>query len=643
MYRILLFLPLLISMRGTAQLAKTTIQGKSFYVYPLRTDEREIPPYFASIPDGEYVIFHEYDFKKKFLKKEYKLLDTTLVRAIFTVKNNVPEGKAVFYNYDKTTAETGNYVKGLREGVWEERSESRYSKKSMYLSTKKFTFHEGILNGPYTEYTYYGKPPKKGKFQLVDSLHLTKRGQYKKGHPTGTWYSYWGGDEISNEYTYSDSTAWFGNVYDDMYPRRNSERHNLHGKEITRVNFSGTLKKYETVLHHYGTVAYFDTLFRYDGMPEYILVKKDKNIPDSIATFVLTNYTQHRVDKVWKNRVYEVTEFREGNKVSVISYDYDGKPEDYTYYSSYYPNLKKGELFLHGITYYTHQTNYDYSLNGFNRSFKREITSGGDTLKNFRITHVDTVKNSYICQRFTTDKRTGLSWTEYQQGIMDTVPGTYSYGRINEFTDSLVLFKDHQRFNGIIKGIYHKKETKHRAVFENGTWVVYVNRKYSQSNFPFSYNQYAEIKNGRAHGKMVTQRNYRRSREENIYYMSRGQRHGTDITTISGYKLDRDEREIARKHGITSRKVSFVKEKTEYIHGDPAGRWEFKDATGVVRESRQFENGLLQGEFIERHEEGGLEESAFYVAGQLHGKYIRRYSDGVLMEEAEYYNGNLNG
>ena len=103
------------------------IKEKQYFIYPVRaTNLSDVPPTGFTLPDGEYVIFKEYEFKAKRLKKKMVLKDTTQVSGYVTIKNNMANGPAelfdrTYYYYDsKNNLRTvkGNYVNGAKEGVW---------------------------------------------------------------------------------------------------------------------------------------------------------------------------------------------------------------------------------------------------------------------------------------------------------------------------------------------------------------------------------------------------------------------------------------------------------------------------------------------------------------------------------------------
>jgi antitoxin component YwqK of YwqJK toxin-antitoxin module len=153
--------------------------GKNYFVYPSRaSDIMGIPPVAFELPDGDYVLFTEYEFSCGFLRRE-KLRDTTKVSAIFSIKNKVPDGAAVFYNYEYRAGNcgavtqkkfsgilTGAFKNGLKEGEWVQ----TYAEKKMKTIRH---FKGGLLNGYLEDYDRSGKITRREKYcddRLCDTV-----------------------------------------------------------------------------------------------------------------------------------------------------------------------------------------------------------------------------------------------------------------------------------------------------------------------------------------------------------------------------------------------------------------------------------------------------------------------------------------
>ncbi len=179
-------------------IGKYTFQNKTYYVYPYRISSDDIPAMGIKLPDGEYVVFKNYTFQKKFglkRKKKYVLSDTTLVSAIISVKNNLAEGAASFYSYARKkrrgyekkpySVSTGSLKNGLKHGEWKT-GEGRYNTREVK------NYANGILEG--YSYKYNG--------QTI----LKQKEKYCGGKECDTVFYYTNG-RVTKEYDVTDKTV----------------------------------------------------------------------------------------------------------------------------------------------------------------------------------------------------------------------------------------------------------------------------------------------------------------------------------------------------------------------------------------------------------------------------------------------------
>jgi antitoxin component YwqK of YwqJK toxin-antitoxin module len=160
---------LLLSSQGFSQTVGTySYKGKSYLVFPYRIgNTEEIPMMGYKVPDGEYIAFTVFNFKKNFSfkrKKTFYLTDTCIVAAIFNIKNNMTEGPAVFYEHHnsnkgkeskKPSREVkGNLMHNLKTGVWT----TSIAGKKPYEYT---TYINGLKEGPYSSYNNKGQISRK--------------------------------------------------------------------------------------------------------------------------------------------------------------------------------------------------------------------------------------------------------------------------------------------------------------------------------------------------------------------------------------------------------------------------------------------------------------------------------------------------
>jgi antitoxin component YwqK of YwqJK toxin-antitoxin module len=146
-------------------------KGKPYLVFPYRIGTpEEIPMLGHKLPDGEYLAFTVYNFKENFSFRREKprhLTDTTVVAAIFSIRNNMAEGRAVFYQYHYTKKGTeskkaflqseGMLTHNLKTGIW---SGSIPGKSA----TEFTTYKNGLKHGYHSTYDTKGQIEMKEKF-----------------------------------------------------------------------------------------------------------------------------------------------------------------------------------------------------------------------------------------------------------------------------------------------------------------------------------------------------------------------------------------------------------------------------------------------------------------------------------------------
>jgi len=158
-------------LNAQAPVKQVTIHNESYYVYPFRIDagSEDIPLCGYALPDGKYIAYDTYNFKEIPSKNALsfdasgnpvgirKLIakDTANISAVFSLRNNQPDGEARFYmktlragSKAKAFAQwsyTGQYSAGLKEGLWQKRDRS---------SRATEHYNKGIRHG---KFTYEGK------------------------------------------------------------------------------------------------------------------------------------------------------------------------------------------------------------------------------------------------------------------------------------------------------------------------------------------------------------------------------------------------------------------------------------------------------------------------------------------------------
>lgn len=157
--------------------------------YPLLeqkyTLESDIVPSLDPIPDGKYVQYftgyYPIDKKGKLDVQEYQ------VAGFFSMKNNMLEGDAVWFNVKGDTLKAGRFSKGLKEGKWtletrkvsyslDKEDAQKYIERGypdMDTTMEIVSFRSGFKEGYYAYYQ--------------NSANPIQEGYYTNNEPSGTW------------------------------------------------------------------------------------------------------------------------------------------------------------------------------------------------------------------------------------------------------------------------------------------------------------------------------------------------------------------------------------------------------------------------------------------------------------------------
>lgn len=147
--------------------------------------EQDVTPSLDPIPDGKYVqyfdMFYHMNDKGKRVNFEKR------VSGIFTIKDNVLDGEAIWLNFQGDTLKMGKFERGAKVGEWRletRKVEYTISKTSAALycergypetdTTIEFvTYTNGFMNGPYKYF--------------ANSAYPIQEGFFKDGEPSGEW------------------------------------------------------------------------------------------------------------------------------------------------------------------------------------------------------------------------------------------------------------------------------------------------------------------------------------------------------------------------------------------------------------------------------------------------------------------------
>lgn len=204
---------------------KYTYHGKDYFVYPVRIDNSDdIPAAGFQVPDGDYIVFHNYIFKRRrFNKAKVVLHDTAKVMAYVQVRNSRLNGPATIYAYNKTKNYTlkkhpykvlsGNYRDGQKDSTWRTKSINR----GWY---ELADYRNGLLNGYQRSYNAKNV--------------LTEKAKYKNEEKTDTVFYYFGNGRLMKTYDFYEPNN--AGVTFDIY--------SLALKDYTHIMSSGAPKTF---------------------------------------------------------------------------------------------------------------------------------------------------------------------------------------------------------------------------------------------------------------------------------------------------------------------------------------------------------------------------------------------------------------
>lgn len=149
--------------------------------YPLLerryTLDKDIIPSLDRIPDGKYIQYFDTFALLKSNGKTEQIGDR--ISGIFTLKNNMLDGEAIWLGMDGDTLKKGMFVKGMKVGEWKlesRRTEYSLSKASakQYIelgypkidtTTEFVTYSNGVMNGLYRRFENSKNPVEEGNFK----------------------------------------------------------------------------------------------------------------------------------------------------------------------------------------------------------------------------------------------------------------------------------------------------------------------------------------------------------------------------------------------------------------------------------------------------------------------------------------------
>ncbi|MBC7864134.1 MAG: hypothetical protein IAF38_14250 [Bacteroidia bacterium] len=464
---LIVFYPLLWFAQVPYSPVKHKYKGQEYFVYPVRNNNiKTIPPTAFTLPDGKYLIFCEYDFKKNKRKKKMVLMDTTQVSGICAIKNNLPEGYAEFYYYhnkwslrgnnvhnkknwsDKTF---GNYNNGLKEGLWT-------------IQVKGFGktiehFKEGVLEGEYLDYN--------------SKNILTLRKKFRNGEETDTVFAWYDNGKLNCMYDYLDEmrdTVLPEKNFADLVFENHSVFHNLkrYSGKIRSFykEYSPSGKQINDLKLTNGRNPVFDTLsLDYNQRISIKKLNNDAANPRYMVSKVQDNKTYRSVHETYysKENIYKTRELSYSKKTksvdSTVSSLIDFAGVDFSSWKDTIYSIKNYSTF--GYTYHLIPAlNYAWEENSFGRKADKPLSI--DTVTN-RVYIRDTLGYSWqdvrVAREITYWKREKENY--YQKNGVNTLR---FLGVVSDLTYETYFTNN----------VYHSKESSIREYsddFEGTAWA----------------------------------------------------------------------------------------------------------------------------------------------------------------------------
>lgn len=149
------------------------------------TLESDIIPCLDNIPDGKYVQYFSGYFPIG--KNGRMTFEEKRVSGYFTIKNNMLEGEAIWFNAKGDTLKKGNFEKGLKVGTWF--VENRRASYSLSKMDVKAYIERGYPDmDTLTEYVDYAGGFKNGHYEMFQNSELpVMEGEYTDNEISGQW------------------------------------------------------------------------------------------------------------------------------------------------------------------------------------------------------------------------------------------------------------------------------------------------------------------------------------------------------------------------------------------------------------------------------------------------------------------------
>lgn len=661
--------------------ATYTYKGEKLLVFPFRISyQQEVPMAGYKLPDGKYVLFYEYRFKKKLFKKALKLRDTTVVSGTITLKDNQPEGPATFIEYEAKSRDrlkkkpesvtTAFFKNGLKDGAWTELNRSGHKEIT--------TYKDGLLNG----YSYF--------FDSQNRLVWKKK--YLNEKAIDTVFDYFPNGRIMEIYDVrtEDFSPDFGNFYAWL-----ARKKSLMPYGVEEENIRSFYRSYDSdgniendLQFKNGNMQAFNKLSRSKTW-YYTLQNLNPGLPDTAAEFIFTEYSTN----YGKDRITDVTYYKnfEIQKEYTVYRHEKTKTTDTTftqYFDIDKSNMKSKKPFLVStyksrsilkntwyIPYYKYtyvESNYPWSYNSNPKPVLIDTAKGlfylNDTVsyeQGFRLIKHKLVYDEdqyeaweaamrpYKANRYLfSNSYRKMIHEETDASIHNFNAGTSHY-RAKQYHESnrgRTLLKDGKPFSG--KAFLYESKIKFNK--KDNTWTL---PQWIRNNS----NTVAkgEVADGRFSGTWETLPDgtkinskkdflayFKKHPKTNGYYYNLTYGNGYKNGTYFSYHAVKvnDLWYLARNKSKSERKkiIVFKDEECNYVNDTLHGEYKTWYANGKLREVMNYNMGKPNGKYLYYDEEGNIDYSMEFKDGKIEGEYIYN-SDGKPAAKGYYRNNKLDG
>ncbi|PCJ63879.1 MAG: hypothetical protein COA58_14710 [Bacteroidetes bacterium] len=664
------------------------VLSRSFSDFKL---EKKIQYSPFSLPDGEYVAYY-IKIPYKYTKKRvpiYRPVDSTRVAVVFTIKNNLLEGSATWYDFfdQDFVIQRSSYSEGRQNGQWE----TTFGKNSF-----KYSYKLDSLDG---EYSFT-----KGKY-------VVEKGRYERGRMTESTKYYanksvktyfrngWDGNYISYEYfkngklreciNKTDTATFYEMEYNDKgrltyLSTLDTQSQTKHIKEfdykgrlqaetkeslsLLNSSIGEVLRSQRDLRSSYGGLIWIkeykidgSLLFSYEvGQPNktvYRILDKRGNLKESLYFTNDSDLVHVSVDK--RTKSIDTYAINDGSTASSFVFYMNGR-SSLDYYKV------KEEVYEKDKLIYLSYNSAEYADNRFQdslgfvlfeyRKYRRGTSSNFYLLHNgyFREENYDEKDkiqmDSFVSKVIVSEKDTSLwmSRTEYSKDGRLTVvhQNTVPYVKVKPRNTFYNYDHNYGKGHGYEKNIDNWIWSSLRGMLDTILYKVYYD-------------------NTLVTGKMTIDTEYpKRSQSEGMHKVKRKvDKLGNVSFTVKNIARYYDYRKIILQNGVPNGKVSTGYNHTFYLNGLKDGYSETKKESGFYRKGMKngrfidygsnsisdYKDNVRHGDYLEkglyykRRQPTQLRLRSHFENGRLEGKLQRYAYPYVTYEDGTFENGILQG